>query len=111
MREFNRLMEYREYYIYDTDNEVFCIATGPKHNEALELYTQIADRYFILEDFRSYADAQKKINQFYQQRDSWTKSATLNMANVGKFSSDRTIQEYVDDIWKLDKITVNTSGM
>ena len=46
MREFNRLMEYREYYIYDTDNEVFCIATGPKHNEALELYTQIADRYF-----------------------------------------------------------------
>ena len=72
---------------------------------------QIADRYFILEDFRSYADAQKKINQFYQQRDSWTKSAILNMANVGKFSSDRTIQEYVDDIWKLDKITVNTSGM
>ena len=46
MREFNRLMEYREYYIYDTDNEVFCIATGPKHNEALELYTQIVDAYF-----------------------------------------------------------------
>ena len=46
MKEFNQLMEYREYYIYDTENEVFCIATGPKHNEALELYTQIADTYF-----------------------------------------------------------------
>lgn len=46
MREFNRLMEYREYYIYDTDNEVFCIATGPKHNEALELYTHFVETYF-----------------------------------------------------------------
>ena len=46
MREFNRLMEYREYYIYDCENEVFCIATGPKHNEALALYTQLVDAYF-----------------------------------------------------------------
>ena len=46
MKEFNRLMEYREYYIYDTENEVFCIATGSKHNEALELYTHLVDAYF-----------------------------------------------------------------
>lgn len=68
---------------------------------------QVADRYFILADFDSYADAQKKIGAYYQNKSAWAKSAILNIAHVGKFSSDRTIQEYVDDIWKLDKITVN----
>ena len=70
-----------------------------------------ADRYFILADFRSYADAQQKINAYYQDKKAWAKSAILNMAHVGKFSSDRTIQEYVDDIWHLQKITVNTLGV
>ena len=67
---------------------------------------QIADRYFILADFRSYANEQQKINSYYRNRKAWAKSAILNVAHVGKFSSDRTIQEYVDDIWHLDKITV-----
>ena len=71
---------------------------------------QVADRYFILADFRAYANAQKKISAYYQNKSAWAKSAILNVAHVGKFSSDRTIQEYVDDIWKLDKITVNMSG-
>jgi starch phosphorylase len=71
---------------------------------------QVADRYFILADFRAYANAQKKINSYYQNKSAWAKSAILNIAHVGKFSSDRTIQEYVDDIWHLDKITVNTKG-
>ena len=70
-----------------------------------------ADRYFILADFRSYADAQQKINAYYQNKKAWAKSAILNVAHVGKFSSDRTIQEYVDDIWHLQKITVNTLGV
>ncbi|MGN0342556.1 MAG: glycogen/starch/alpha-glucan phosphorylase [Roseburia sp.] len=68
--------------------------------------TQYADTYFILADFRSYADAQKRINEAYKDEKSWAKKAILNIAASGKFSSDRTIQEYVDDIWKLDKITV-----
>ena len=72
---------------------------------------QVADRYFILADFESYANAQKKISAYYQNKSAWAKSAILNIAHVGKFSSDRTIQEYVDDIWKLDKITVNMSGI
>ncbi len=72
---------------------------------------QDADRYFILADFRSYAAAQQKINSYYRNRSEWAKSAILNVAHVGKFSSDRTIQEYVDHIWHLDKITVNTQGM
>ena len=67
---------------------------------------QTADRYFILADFRSYANEQQKINSYYRNRKAWAKSAILNVAHVGKFSSDRTIQEYVDDIWHLDKITV-----
>ena len=66
--------------------------------------TDKADRYFILKDFRSYAEAQKKIEAFYRDEDAWAKSAILNVACSGKFTSDRTIQEYVDDIWHLDKV-------
>ena len=69
--------------------------------------TQFADTYFILKDFRSYADAQKRVMEAYKDEEGWAKSAILNIAHAGKFSSDRTIQEYVDDIWHLDKITVD----
>ena len=65
-----------------------------------------ADTYFILKDFRSYADTQKKVEEVYRDKDRWAKMALLNTASCGKFSSDRTIQEYVDDIWHLDKVTV-----
>ncbi len=65
-----------------------------------------ADQYFILKDFRSYEEAQKKVQEAYRNQAGWARSAMLNVAHVGKFSSDRTIQEYVDDIWKLDKVTV-----
>ena len=68
--------------------------------------TQFADTYFILKDFRSYADAQKRVMEAYKDEEGWAKSAILNIAHAGKFSSDRTIQEYVDDICHLDKITV-----
>ena len=68
--------------------------------------TQFADTYFILKDFHSYADAQKRVMEAYKDEEGWAKSAILNIAHAGKFSSDRTIQEYVDDIWHLDKITV-----
>ena len=68
--------------------------------------TQYADTYFILADFRSYVEAQKKINAAYADEKEWARKAILNIAASGKFSSDRTIQEYVDDIWHLNKITV-----
>ena len=64
------------------------------------------DRYFILKDFRSYAEAQKKVEEAYKDPDRWAKMALLNTASCGKFTSDRTIQEYVDNIWKLDYVTV-----
>lgn len=68
--------------------------------------TQYADTYFTLADFRSYAQAQEKISNMYANEKEWAKKAMLNTAHAGKFSSDRTIQEYVDDIWHLDKMTV-----
>nr|WP_317448426.1 glycogen/starch/alpha-glucan phosphorylase [uncultured Sellimonas sp.] len=66
-----------------------------------------ADRYFILKDFRSYAEAQKRVEEAYKDREGWAKKALMNVACCGKFSSDRTIQEYVDDIWHLDHIKVD----
>ena len=68
--------------------------------------TDRADTYFILKDFRSYADAQKRVEEAYRDQDRWSKMATLNTACSGKFTSDRTIEEYVKDIWKLEKVTV-----
>ncbi len=69
--------------------------------------TQYADTYFNLKDFRSYAQTQEKVEEAYRDEKRWAKMAMTNVAHVGKFSSDRTIQEYVDDIWHLDKITVD----
>ena len=68
------------------------------------------DQYFILGDFRSYAEAQKRVEEAYKDEKRWAKMALLNTACSGKFTSDRTIQEYVDDIWHLDKVTVTKSS-
>lgn len=68
--------------------------------------TPRADTYFVLKDFRSYAQAQERVMHAYRDEKRWAKSAILNVANVGKFSSDRTIQEYVQDIWHLQSVHV-----
>ena len=68
--------------------------------------TSKADTYFILKDFKAYAAAQKKVEEAYRDEKGWAKSAILNVACCGKFTSDRTIQEYVDDIWHLDKVVL-----
>lgn len=65
-----------------------------------------ADQYFILKDFRSYEEAQKRVEAAYCQKEVWAKTAMLNVAKCGKFSSDRTIEEYVRDIWKLKKVVL-----
>ncbi len=87
---------------YEPDNpDLF----RPLYNSLLNtISTSKADTYFILKDFRSYADAHKRIEAMYRNEAGWAKSAILNMANCGKFSSDRTIQQYVDEIWHLDKV-------
>ena len=68
--------------------------------------TSKADTYFILKDFRAYADAQRKVEAAYRDEKRWARSAIINVACSGKFTSDRTIQEYVDDIWHLDKVVL-----
>lgn len=66
-----------------------------------------ADTYFILKDFRSYADAQDRVNEAYKDSTAWARMAMLQTASCGKFSSDRTIEDYVRDIWHLKKVTLN----
>ena len=86
---------------YSSDRELF----RPLYNSLLNtLSTSKADTYFILKDFRSYAEAQTRVEAAYRNKASWAKSAILNVAGSGKFTSDRTIQEYVDEIWHLDKV-------
>ena len=88
---------------YSADKELF----RPLYNSLLNtLSTNKADTYFILKDFKSYAEAQKKVEAAYKNTSSWAKSAILNVACSGKFTSDRTIQQYVDEIWHLDKVVL-----
>ena len=84
------------------------------HNMYINLYNSLlntqctdkADTYFILKDFRSYADAQKRVEEAYRDQQRWSKMAMMNTACSGKFTSDRTIEEYVRDIWHLEKVEV-----
>ena len=73
-----------------------------------EIYDSLVneDVYFTLADFKSYAAAQERVEAAYRDEAGWAKSAILNVAHSGKFTSDRTIQQYVDEIWHLDKVTV-----
>ena len=111
---------YHPYEIYQKDKDIHEVldqlVDGTYANGDPELYKDLyqsllfgdtgsqADMYFILKDFRSYAEAQKKVEEAYRDTKGWAKMAMTNTAGCGKFSSDRTIQEYVDDIWHLDKI-------
>ena len=107
--------------IYNTDDEIRQVLTelvNGTFSSDTELFRDLynsllnqnggerADQYFILADFRSYAAAQKKVEEAYKDEKGWARMAMLNTACAGKFTSDRTIQEYVDDIWHLDKVFV-----
>ena len=97
------LMQLINGFYSGNDSELF----RPLYNSLLNTQeTQYADTYFILKDFRSYAQAQERVEEAYRDEKRWAKMAMLNVAHSGKFTSDRTIQEYVDDIWHLVKVTV-----
>ncbi len=66
--------------------------------------THNGDEYFVLKDFDAYVRAQELANQTYKNRNKWTEMSMINIARSGKFSSDRTIQEYADQIWHLEKL-------
>ena len=107
--------------IYNTDDEIRQVLTelvNGTFSSDTELFRDLynsllnqnggerADQYFILADFRSYAAAQKKVEEAYKDEKGWARMAMLNTACAGKFTSDRTIEEYVDDIWHLDKVFI-----
>ena len=79
----------------------------PLYNSLLNTKeSDVADRYFILKDLRAYMQAQEEAVKRFRDREWWARAAILNTSHAGKFSSDRTIEEYVRDIWHLDKITL-----
>ncbi len=104
--------------IYDNDRRVHRVVdqlvdgtyTEEDNNIFRELYDMLLnkDEYFILKDFAAYADAQKRVDGFYRDRRAWIKATLVNIAKSGKFSSDRTIEEYATELWKLQKVTVKT---
>ena len=113
--ELEKNRSYRPRTIYEQDREIHRVVdrlidgTYSVDKELFrELYTSLLDedQYFILKDFRSYEEAQKQVEARYRDREGWAKSAILNVACCGKFSSDRTIEEYVKDIWHLEKVTI-----
>ncbi len=67
-------------------------------------YWHRADNYYILKDFESYRDAQEKVDKAYKDRLGWAKKCWMNIVNAGKFSSDRTIQEYATEIWGIEPV-------
>ncbi len=113
--------QYNPREIYNIDSEIRAVLTqlvdgtySPQNLEEFrDIYNSLLDgrsgrpdMYFILADFRSYAEAQKRVEEAYKDTARWAKMALLNVAKCGKFSSDRTIEEYAKEIWKLEKVTV-----
>ena len=118
---------YNPYDIYNNDPDIHRVVDqlvdGTYSNGDTEMYRDLynsllnnqggsrADMYFILKDFRSYADAQARAMEAYKDTEKWAKMALKNTACCGKFSADRTIQEYVDDIWHLDLVVVGEAEL
>ncbi|MBR0402810.1 MAG: glycogen/starch/alpha-glucan phosphorylase [Lachnospiraceae bacterium] len=82
----------------------------PLYDSLLYRTTDRADVYFTLKDLRSYMDAQDRVDRAYRDQRAWTKASLINVAHSGKFSSDRTIRQYVDEIWHLEKVRVNADS-
>ena len=108
-------------YYFNTDQDIrrvlMQLINGTFSNGDMEMFREIydslltnkygrADQYFILADFKSYADAQRRVEEAYRDEKRWAKMAIMNVACSGKFTSDRTIRQYVDEIWHLDHVEI-----
>ena len=76
------------------------------YDSLLNGYGGRPDEYFILEDYADYARAQSEVDKVYKNKEEWAKKAIINVAKSGKFSSDRTIQQYADEIWNLKPLKI-----
>ena len=123
--EYEHNGQYNPRDIYNTDPDIRAVLTqlvdgtySPNnYDEFRDIYNSLLDgqggrpdMYFILKDFRSYAEAQKRVEEAYRDTTGWARSAMLNVAKSGKFSSDRTIEEYAKEIWNLKKVKVEVEG-
>ena len=103
----------REYYEEDEElRQVLTqIATGVfnpeepgRYRDLVDSLINFGDHYQVLADYRSYVDCQDKVDELYRQQEKWTSAAMHNIANMGYFSSDRTIKEYAENIWHIDPV-------
>ena len=83
---------------------VFSPQEPGRYRNLFDALVNFGDHYQLLADYRSYVDTQDKVDKLYRQPDKWQRSAALNIANMGYFSSDRTIQEYADEIWHISPV-------
>ena len=120
--DFEHNNQYNPKEIYNMDSDIRAVLTqlvdGTYSHDNLDMFREIynsllesnggerADQYFILKDFRSYEEAQKRVEEAYRDEKRWARMAMLQVAKCGKFSSDRTIEEYVKDIWHLQKVVL-----
>ena len=103
----------REYYEQDEElhqaltqigSGVFSPAEPGRYRDLLDSLINFGDHYQVLADYRSYVDCQDRVDELYQNPEEWAYKAMLNIANMGYFSSDRTIQEYAKYIWHIDPV-------
>ncbi|HDY7392852.1 TPA: glycogen phosphorylase [Klebsiella pneumoniae] len=103
----------REYYEQDEElhqaltqigTGVFSPAEPGRYRDLLDSLINFGDNYQVLADYRSYVDCQDRVDELYQNPEEWAYKAMLNIANMGYFSSDRTIQEYAKYIWHIDPV-------
>ena len=115
----SREHSYNPWDLYNSDSRVKrvmdSLVDGTFSREQPEIFRDIynslpgsgrADEYFVLKDFASYAEAQKRLERMYKDKEAWAKAAVLNTARSGKFSSDRTIKEYAEEIWNLKPLHI-----
>ncbi|HPY14034.1 MAG TPA: glycogen/starch/alpha-glucan phosphorylase [bacterium] len=114
-----KMTGYNPRVIYETDPELKEVLDKIRSNyfnpEEPEVFAHLfndlvtyGDNYMLLADYRSYVNAQDKVEAVYRDRFEWTKKSILNTARSGKFSSDRTISEYADEIWHVAPVKVQT---
>ncbi len=107
--------DYNPWDIYNNDHRIKAVLdslfngpwSGFRHDKFTIIFDEIMnkrDEYFILADFESYAKAQEKIQELYQDRKHWNKMCLMNIANSSFFTSDRTIKSYAEEIWHLEKV-------
>jgi starch phosphorylase len=108
---------YNPWSFYDSDGELQKVLEAIRVNafdpSQPDLYTEIfndltrdGDPFFYMADYRPYVEIQKRIEELFRNPDAWAEKAILNVARMGWFSSDRTIQEYADKIWNIEPLCI-----